>query len=138
MGQRSDPFQAHALPIGDEQATRKPLGKCNMGRIRKLTPKLRKTPQPPLSHAGAPVDSDRAKRPPLVQPSAPDSELNPGDRVEGLADFGKPTGEFGTVEQTNEEDALVKWDDDGRMRLHQPWLKKVSKKAHPFAKRTSA
>jgi DNA invertase Pin-like site-specific DNA recombinase len=38
-----------------------------------------------------------------------------------LADFGKPTGEFGTVEQTNEDDALVKWDDDGQMRLHQPW-----------------
>jgi len=42
-----------------------------------------------------------------------------------LANFGKPTGEFGTVEKTNAEDALVKWDDDGRMRLHQPWLKKV-------------
>ena len=109
-----------------------------MSRINKLTPKLRKTPQPPLSYAGATADSDRAKRPPLAQPSAPDSELNPGDRVEGLANFGKPTGEFGTVEQTSEEDALVKWDDDGRMRLHQPWLKKVSKKAHPLAKPASA
>jgi len=54
--------------------------------------------------------------------------------LEGLANFGEPTGEFGTVEQTNEDDALVKWDDDGRMRLHHPWLKKVSKKAHPLAK----
>ena len=43
----------------------------------------------------------------------------------GLADFGKPTGEFGTVEKTNEGDALVKWDDDGRTRQHQPSLKKV-------------
>lgn len=68
----------------------------------------------------------------------PDSELNPGDRVEGLANFGKPTGELGTVEQTNEDDALVKWDDDGRMRLHQPWLKKISKKAHPVAKLAKA
>ena len=51
--------------------------------------------------------------------------LNPGDRVEGSGDFGKPTGEFGTVEQVNEDDAVVKWDDDGRMRLHQPLLKKV-------------
>jgi len=102
-----------------------------MSRINKLTPKLRNAPQPPLSHAGAPADSDRAKRPPLVQPSASDSELNPGDRVEGLANFGKSTGEFGTVEQTNEDDALVKWDDAGRMRLRQPWLKKVSKKIHP-------
>jgi hypothetical protein len=73
-----------------------------MTSINKLTPKLRKAPQPPLSHAGAVADADRAKRPPLDQPNTPpDWELNPGDRVEGLASFGKPTGEFGTVEQTN-------------------------------------
>jgi hypothetical protein len=64
-----------------------------------LTHKPRKVPQPPLEHAGATADRDRAKRPPLVQPSAPYAELNPGDRVMGLADFGKPTGEFGTVEE---------------------------------------
>jgi hypothetical protein len=96
-----------------------------MSRINKLNTKLRKAPQPPLSHAGATADADRAKRPPLVQPPAPDKDLNPGDRVMGLANFGKPTGEFGTVEQTNEDDAVVKWDDDGRTRQHQPWLKKV-------------
>ena len=39
--------------------------------------------------------------------------LSPGDRVEGLGDFGEPTGKFGTVEQANEDDAVVKWDDDG-------------------------
>ena len=78
-----------------------------MSRINKLTPKLRKAPQPPLSHVGAPADADRAKRPLLVQPSAPESELKPGDRVEGLANFGKPTGELGTVEQANEDDAVV-------------------------------
>jgi hypothetical protein len=109
-----------------------------MSRINRLTPKLRKAPQQPLSHVGAPADADRAKRPPLVQPSAPHSELNPGDRVEGLANFGEPTGEFGIVEKTNEDDALVKWDDDGRMRLHQPWLKKVSKKIRPLGKPASA
>jgi hypothetical protein len=109
-----------------------------MSRINKLTPKLRQAAQPPLAHAGAAADADRAKRPSLVQPSAPDSKLNPGDRVEGLANFGKPTGEFGTVEQTNDDDALVKWDDDGRMRLHQPWLKKVSNKVHPLPKPASA
>jgi hypothetical protein len=109
-----------------------------MSRNGKLIPRLRKAPQPPLSHVGATADADRAKKPALVQPPAPDSELNPGDRVEGLANFGKPTGEFGTVEQTNDDDALVKWDNDGRMRLHQPWLKKISKKAHPFAKPASA
>jgi hypothetical protein len=36
-----------------------------------------------------------------------------------------PTGEFGTVRQVNEDDALVKWDDDGRIRVHQPSLKKM-------------
>ncbi len=93
--------------------------------IHNSIPKLHKAPQPPLSHLGATPDSDRAKRPPLSEPSATDQELNPGDRVEGLGNFGKPTGAFGTVEQTNEDDAVVKWDDDGRMRLHQRSLKKV-------------
>ena len=80
----------------------------------KLAPKLSKAPQPPLSHAGAVPDSDRAKKPPLSEPSAMGQELAPGDRVEGLGDFGKPNGELGTVERANEEDAVVKWDDDGR------------------------
>jgi hypothetical protein len=92
---------------------------------KKPMPKLRKAPQPPLSHAGATPDSDRAKRPPLSQSSATGEELTPGDRVEGLGTFGKPTGEIGTVERANEEDAVVKWDDDGRTRLHQPSLKKI-------------
>jgi hypothetical protein len=91
----------------------------------KPPPKLRNAPQPPLSHPGAAPDSDRAKKPRLVEPSASCQELSPGDRVEGLGDFGIPTGEFGTVRQVNEEDAVVKWDDDGRIRVHQPWLKKV-------------
>ncbi|HMH01790.1 MAG TPA: hypothetical protein VK555_10275 [Terriglobales bacterium] len=93
--------------------------------IKKPIPKLRKAPQPPLSHPGATPDSDRAKKPRLAEPAATDEELNPGDRVEGLGNFGKPTGQLGTVEQTNEDDAVVKWDDDGRKRLHQPSLKKV-------------
>lgn len=84
----------------------------------KAMPKLHKAPQLPLSHPGATPDSDRARKPPLTEPSATDQELIPGDRVEGLGDFGKPTGEFGTVELANEEDAIVKWDDDGRKRLH--------------------
>jgi hypothetical protein len=92
---------------------------------KKPTPKLGKAPQPPLSRAGAIPDSDRAKRPPLSEPSATGQELSPGDRVEGLGNFGKPTGEIGTVERANDEDAVVKWDDDGRTRLHQPSLKKI-------------
>jgi hypothetical protein len=91
----------------------------------KSIPKLRKSPQPPVSHHGAAPDSGRAKKPRLAEPSPSDSELSPGDRVEGLGNFGMPTVQLGTVEQTNEQDAVVKWDDDGRMRLHQPWLKKV-------------
>ena len=90
------------------------------------TAKLRRASQPPLAYPGATPDSDRAKKPSLAEPRPGDSELNPGDRVEGLGNFGKPTGELGTVEQSNEEDAVVKWDHDGRTRLHQPWLKKVS------------
>jgi hypothetical protein len=88
-------------------------------------PKLRKAPEPPLSHAGAIPDADRAKRPALSESSATSPELTPGDRVEGLGNFGKPTGELGTVERANEDDAVVKWDDDGRMRLHQVSLKKI-------------
>ena len=86
---------------------------------------LRKAPQPPLSHPGATPDVDRAKRPALVKPPATGEELNRGDRVEGLGNFGNPTGKIGTVERTNENDAVVKWDDDGRVRVGQPWLKKV-------------
>jgi hypothetical protein len=109
-----------------------------MSRINKLASRLSKSPQPPLSHAAAPADADRAKSPPLDRPPAPASELNPGDRVMGLGDFGKPTGGFGTVVKTNEDDALVKWDDDGRMRLRQPWLKKISNKVHPVPKAARA
>lgn len=88
-------------------------------------PKLRRTPQPPLAYPGSPPDSDRAKKPSLAEPPATDQEINSGDRVEGLGNFGKQTGEFGTVERTNVDDAVVKWDDDGRTRVHQPRLKKI-------------
>jgi hypothetical protein len=99
---------------------------CKMTNImNKRVAKLRKAPQPPLSHPGAIPDSDRAKKPPLGAPLNTQQELNPGDRVEGLGNFGTPNGEIGTVERTNDEDAVVKWDDDGRTRLHQPSLKKI-------------
>jgi hypothetical protein len=87
--------------------------------------KLHKAPQPPLAHQGATPDSDRAKTPALAEPPANDQELNPGDRVEALGNFGKPTGELGTIEQTNEDDAVIKWDDDGRTRIRIPLVKKV-------------
>jgi hypothetical protein len=91
----------------------------------KPAPKLRAAPQPPLSHPGAAPDADRAKRPSLVEPAASGQKLNPGDRVEGLGNFGTPNGEFGTIKRTNDDDAIVKWDDDGRVRVHQPSLRKV-------------
>jgi hypothetical protein len=97
--------------------------------MNKLTPELRKASQPPLSHAGAPAEADRAKRPSLVQPSAPQAELNPGDRVEGLGNFGMPTGQLGTVERANEEDANE---------TAPTVAQKVGKKAHPHAKSASA
>ena len=91
----------------------------------KRTLKLRKAPQPPLSYAGAVPDSERAEKPPLDRPSGPHPELTPGDRVEELGSFGKPTDEFGTVERTNDDEAVVKWDSDGRTRVDQPWLRKA-------------
>jgi hypothetical protein len=76
--------------------------------IDKCAPKLRKAPQPPLPHPGAIPDSDRARRAALGARLDTNQDLNPGDRVEGLGDFGKPNGEIGTVERTNEEDTVVK------------------------------
>jgi hypothetical protein len=61
---------------------------------------------------------------PVTPPLATD-ELKSGDRVECLANSGRPTGEIGTVERADEDDAVVKWDDDGRVRVGQPWLKKI-------------
>jgi hypothetical protein len=106
------------------RSTQKETNMANTAR-HAMPPVLPKAPLPPLSHPGATPDSDRAKKPRLAEPAATDQELSPGDRVAGLGNFGKPTGELGTVEQANEDDAVVKWDDDGRMRLRQPWLKKI-------------
>ena len=88
-------------------------------------PKLDKALQPPLSYRGATPDSDRAKRPPLAVGPSTDEELNPGDRVMGVEKSGKPTWDFGTVEQANEDDAVVKWDGDGLRKLPQESLKKI-------------
>ena len=68
---------------------------------------------------------NKTRLPAPVSPSAATEELKRGDRVEGLGNLGSPTGEIGTVERTNEDDAVVKWDDDGRVRVGQPWLKKI-------------
>ena len=60
--------------------------------INQPIPKLRKALQPPLSYPGATADADRAKKPSLAEAPSTGEELNPGDRVEGLGNFGKPTG----------------------------------------------
>jgi hypothetical protein len=75
-------------------------------------------------------DSDRARRPPLDRPSVPHPELTAGDRVEGLGDFGKPTAEFGTVERSNEDDAIVKWDGPVAQECISRGLRKFSCKVH--------
>jgi hypothetical protein len=43
----------------------------------------------------------------------------------GVEKSGKPTWDFGTVEQANEDDAVVKWDGDGLRKLPQESLKKI-------------
>jgi hypothetical protein len=86
---------------------------------------LRKSPQPPLSRPGAAADADRARRPALADPWAGGQELKPGDRVEGVGHSGKPTGEFGIVEQADESGVAVKWDDGIRMSLPQVSLRKI-------------
>ena len=92
---------------------------------RALPRPLAKAKQPPLSYPGGRPDADRARKPHLTNPAAVHEELEPGDRVEGLGDFGKPNGRFGTVTRSNEDDAVVKWDKDGCTRLPQPSLKKA-------------
>jgi hypothetical protein len=91
------------------------------GPIRKLKPAL----QPSPSRPGMVPDSDHANKPSLSESATNGQEASPGDRVMGLGDFGKPTGEFGTVERANDDDAVVKWDDDGRERVTQPSVKKI-------------
>ena len=68
-----------------------------------------------------------------------DEQLRIGDTDVSLnGDRAKATGEFGTVEQANEDDAVVKWDDDGRVRLRQPWLKKVVASTKPGSAKSEA
>ena len=117
-------FPAYAVFIGRRKVAAKGAAlvsgkkQSNMTHLtNKPAPKLQKAAQPPLSYPGATPDSDRARKPPLVESAANGQELIPGDRVEGLGNFGKPTGEFGTVQQANDDDAVVKWDDDGRVRV---------------------
>ncbi len=78
-----------------------------------------------MSHPVATPDSDCARRPLLADSSANEHELRFGDRVIGLGDFGKPTGEFDIVQRANEDDAEVRWVPDRRVRVHQPSISKA-------------
>jgi hypothetical protein len=53
----------------------------------------------------------------LLARPLPEPEFKSRRSRRGLGAFGKPTGELGRVEQPNEDDALVEWDDGGHMRL---------------------
>lgn len=55
-------------------------------------PGLRKVLRPPLSYRVAIPDLDRAHRPRLTEPTATGGEMDPGDCVEGLEDFGNCCG----------------------------------------------
>lgn len=78
-----------------------------------------------LAYPTANSEPDPAQRAPNSQQSANNQELSPGDRVEVLGSFGKPTGELGTIKETNEDDAVVKWDNDGSTSLRLPLIKKI-------------
>jgi hypothetical protein len=60
--------------------------------------------------------------------SSPRQELNPGHRVEGLGNLGKPSGEFGIVEDARELklDTIVKRGNDRRMGLTNDRLRRWS------------
>ena len=47
--------------------------------------------------------------------------LNLGDRVEGLGNFVTPTGESPQFCKTNEDDSVVRWDNNSRVGVRQFW-----------------
>jgi hypothetical protein len=87
--------------------------------------KLRDVSRPSSAYTSEIPEQDPAHRPPHPEQSASTQELNPGDRVEVLGSFGKPTGELGTIRETTEDNAVVKWDDDGSTILRLPLIKKI-------------
>jgi hypothetical protein len=87
--------------------------------------KLRDVSRPSLAYPTELPELDPAQRPPHSEQSAGKQELNPGDRVEVLGSFGKPTGELGTIRETTEDNAVVKWDNDGSTILRLPLIKKI-------------
>jgi hypothetical protein len=87
--------------------------------------KLSDVSRPSSAYPAEIPELDPAQRPLHPEQSASTQELNPGDRVEVLGSFGKPTGELGTIRETTEDNAVVKWDDDGSTILRLPLIKKI-------------
>jgi hypothetical protein len=74
-------------------------------------------------------DSDGPQCPVLAAPPESDAPVVKNDRVEELGAFGSLTGEVGTVLAADSEQAVVKWDDDGRELLRQRYLTRLYNKA---------
>jgi hypothetical protein len=86
--------------------------------------------QAPLAYKGASNESDGPQRPSLAAPPfSEDAPVRKNDRVEELGAFGSATGEVGTVLAADEEQAVVKWDGDGRELLRQRYLTRLYDKA---------
>ena len=72
----------------------------------------------------------RMRPPPLViPPLTNDPPVKRGERVEEIGAFGAMTGEKGTVLSAGADQAVVKWDGDGKELLNQRYLTKVYDKA---------
>lgn len=63
------------------------------------------------------MENIQAEKKLLFAQPPPESEFKSRRSRRRLGTFGKPTGELGRVEQPNEDDVLVEWDDGGHMRL---------------------
>jgi hypothetical protein len=91
-----------------------------------LAEKMIEDMQAPAPYLGACNEFDGPQRPPLAAPPLTDAlPAVKNDRVEELGPFGALTGEVGTVLAADSEQAVVKWDDDGRELLRQQYLLKL-------------
>jgi hypothetical protein len=82
--------------------------------------------QPPPSYKGARDEFDGPQRPALAAPPLTgEPPVVRNDRVEERGAFGSLTSEIGTVLAADAEQAIVKWDDDGRELLRQRYLQKL-------------
>jgi len=62
---------------------------------------------------------------PAPDPRKTPDHFKPGDRVMALGNFGKSLDTLGTVEEAKGLNVAVMWDNNVRMTLGRPWIKKV-------------